>query len=116
MKLDTVNVNRVIVNILRFGSTVSVFLMLTGLFLFLAREYSIQEYRNMGIRQAAAGALALEPVALMTLGILVLLLTPLFRVVGALFSFLLVEKDRKYALVALGVLIMLSLSLFFPRS
>lgn len=68
----------------------------------------------MGLRQALAGAVGLEPVALMTLGILVLLLTPFLRVVAVFFSFMLIEKDFRYTLVSMGVLMVLAASLVIP--
>ncbi len=114
MNRDGMNVNRIIANILRLGSVISAILMLAGLFLFLVKGYPQQEAHILGFPQALAGSLALEPVALMTLGIVILLLTPLLRVVGAFFAFLLFEKDWKYALISLGVLLILSASLFVP--
>jgi uncharacterized membrane protein len=51
-----------------------------------------------------------NPLALLNLGILVMMLTPLFRVVAAGFSFFL-QKDYKYLLIASGVLIILLASI-----
>lgn len=47
-----------------------------------------------------------EPIAIINLGILVMMLTPFLRVVVAVFSFF-GERDFKYAIVALGVMIIL---------
>lgn len=47
-----------------------------------------------------------EPIAIINLGILLMMLTPFFRVVVAVFSFLW-EKDLRYAAVALGVMLIL---------
>ncbi|MHB9094372.1 MAG: DUF1634 domain-containing protein [Eubacteriales bacterium] len=113
----TVKAEKIIVNILRLGSGLSVVLMAAGIGLFLARGnfgLGIPHVGFMGFRRALTGSLVLEPEPLMSLGIIVLLLTPFFRVVGALVTFLLVEKDYKYALISLGVLVILTVSFFVP--
>jgi uncharacterized membrane protein len=51
-----------------------------------------------------------NPLAFLNLGILVMMFTPLFRVMTAGFSFFL-EKDYKYVLIACGVLIILLVSI-----
>ncbi len=114
MKQNTGEINKIIAGILRLGSVVSIVFMAAGLVLFLAAGGSLPEVSVIGFRQALAGVPAFDPVALMTLGIVVLLFTPVFRVAGALFSFLLLEKDLTYALISLGVLLILATSLFIP--
>jgi uncharacterized membrane protein len=47
-----------------------------------------------------------EPLAVINLGILLMMLTPLLRVVAAIISFLM-EKDRRYAAVGIGVALIL---------
>jgi uncharacterized membrane protein len=47
-----------------------------------------------------------KPTAAISLGILVMMFTPLLRVVVAIFSFL-QERDLKYTIIALGVLVIL---------
>jgi uncharacterized membrane protein len=51
-----------------------------------------------------------NPLSFLNLGILVMMLTPLFRVMTAALSFFL-EKDYKYVLIACGVLIILLVSI-----
>jgi|GEM_PF-980717 len=111
---DTVIVNRIVGRILYLGSVVSILLMAAGLVLYLLKSAPGEGERILGFRQALAGAWAFEPLALMNLGIIVLLLTPFLRVIGAFLSFLLVEKDFTYALISLGVLIILTVSLILP--
>lgn len=109
--------NKIISTILRISSSVSIFLMAFGLGLFLLKNNdfgSVSSYHGMGFRNALTGARDFNPLALMNLGIVVLLATPFLRVMGAIFSFLVVDNDRKYTLVSLGVLIIITLSLFIP--
>ena len=110
-------VEKIIVGVLQLGSGVSAALMIAGLGLFLAHSGTGPNLPGpgfMGFRQSLTGVLSLQPMALMTLGIMVLLLTPFLRVVGAFLSFSLVEKDFKYALISFGVLLILTASFFVP--
>ena len=109
--------NKIISNILRLSSGLSILLMTGGLVLFLFRSgmaVKIPIVRILGFIPALTGSLSLEPLSLMTLGIIVLIATPYFRVVGAFLSFLFIEKDRKYTLISFGVLLILTTSLFVP--
>ena len=114
MNQNLTGTNKTTVTILRVVSVVSIGLMGAGLGLFLAGGQTIAGAHFMGFRRAFSGALSLQPVALMTMGIIILLVTPSIRVIGALFSFLFVEKDVRYALISLGVLVILAASLFIP--
>jgi uncharacterized membrane protein len=55
--------------------------------------------------------LELDPAAFLTLGIVLLIATPLARVVGALCVFIR-EGDRKFILVSLAVLLAVALAVF----
>ncbi len=117
MNRDTMDANKIIAGILRAGSTMSAVLMAVGLGLYLLGGNDVRTahpVRILGFRQALMGMLSLKPVALMTMGILALLLTPFMRVAGAFFTFLLVEKDSKYALISLVVLLILVAAMFMP--
>lgn len=115
MQEDIRKSDQIISRVLRYGSGLSIVFMLSGLVLFVIKKYhqaGAGKTPFLGIHQALAGCLVLDPVALMTTGILILLLTPLLRVVAAFFTFLLVEKDTVYAAVALGVLLILAAGFF----
>lgn len=60
------------------------------------------------------GALRGEPLAIISLGLLVLLATPILRVVVSIGAFLL-EGDRLYALITTLVLVILVVSFFLGR-
>ena len=109
--------DKAISTVLKISSGFSIALMVSGLALFLSRGRQAgltSDVRTTGLTEALTGIFQLDPVAFMTLGILILISTPLLRVAGAFFSFWLVEKDKVFALISLGVLIILAASLFVP--
>ena len=64
---------------------------------------------------AVAGAvLELRPIAIAQVGLLVLIATPVMRVMASVVAFVL-ERDRLYAAITLGVLMILLVSLFGLR-
>lgn len=116
MKRGTVNANRVIIMTLRLGSLFSIIFMIAGMTMFLLSGDSTEQvYQSLGLQQILVGLMTFDSVSLMTAGILILLMTPLLRVLGAGLSFLLLEKDPAYALISLGVLTILIFSLLVPQ-
>jgi uncharacterized membrane protein len=97
---------------LLYGSSISTLVMALGLGVLLARAAvfffspaaAVGEFWGKHVRSAA--------LAVMHGGILLLLLTPVFRIVVASVSFSL-EHDRKYVLISLGVLLVVLLSMGF---
>ncbi len=63
------------------------------------------------IGEAAGGVLALDPAALLSVGLLLLLVTPIVRVAGTVINFLR-QQDLRYALVTAMVLSIMLLSIF----
>jgi uncharacterized membrane protein len=102
-------------NILLIGSYSAVALSLLGLLaiLFFAQPPAVKvELKPLSFSAFFSQLKELNPLAFLNLGILVMMLTPLFRVMTAAFSFFL-EKDYKYVLIALGVLIILLTNIIF---
>jgi uncharacterized membrane protein len=100
-------------NILLIGSYFAAVLLLAGLlaFLFSAPTLTGQlESKPLSLSAFFSHLKGKNPLAFLNLGILVMMLTPLFRVITAGFSFFL-EKDYKYVLIASGVLIILLASI-----
>ena len=100
-------------NILLVGSYSAAILLFIGLFallLFARTPGTPLESKPLSLSLFLSYLKAKNPVALLNLGILVMMLTPLFRVITAGFSFFL-EKDYRYLLTAAGVLIILASSL-----
>jgi uncharacterized membrane protein len=97
---------------LRYGSLISTLVMALGLSVLLARAavlfFSPSEAAGeFWVRHVRGAALAA-----MQGGILLLLLTPIFRIMVAVGSFAL-ERDLKYVLISLGVLLVVLLSIGF---
>ena len=116
MRHDILRSERIIAAVLRFGSGLSIALMLAGLVLLLVKgePNKLQGAEFVSLYSILVEAASLKPAAVMTLGVLTLLLTPMLRVVAAGMSFLILERDVKYALISLGVLVILIASFFVP--
>ncbi|MDN5344585.1 MAG: hypothetical protein PWQ18_696 [Clostridia bacterium] len=95
--------------VLLIGVLTSVVLMLLGMGL-LAFNPGLASDHVMPVGQVLREAIRLQPMALIDLGLIVLLLTPLARVIITGFGFAL-EKDWLFAAVSLGVLVILIISL-----
>ena len=66
------------------------------------------------LSQVGAGLLAWQPQAVITLGLLLLIATPILRVATSMVVFTF-ERDRKYMIITLIVLAILLLSLLFSQ-
>jgi len=87
--------------ILRWGMVLSLILMLIGLALgVIAGE---QEATVVPLEKIPFQLMEMDPAAFLTLGIVLLIATPLARVIGALCVFIR-ERDRKFILVSVAVL------------
>jgi len=93
--------------ILRWGMVLSLVLMFFGLTLGIftgAEQTSV-----VPLERIPSQLLELDPAAFLTLGIVLLIATPLARVFGALCVFI-KERDRKFVLVSLVVLLSVTLA------
>ncbi len=81
-----------------------------GLSLILAREGTVAFPRTLG--GVLQGAIQLRPFAVIELGTLLLIATPVFRVAASVLLFLF-EQDYLYTVVTLVVLGLLLFSIFF---
>lgn len=93
--------------ILRWGMVMSLVLMLFGLSLGIVT--GVQEASVVPLGTIPSQLLKLDPAAFLTLGIVLLIATPLARVVGALCVFIR-EGDRRFVLVSLAVLLSVALA------
>jgi uncharacterized membrane protein len=96
-------------NILFIGSLCAAVLLVLGLGLMWIRGNSADEIANLAQSSFSDYFSALlrgESMAVINLGILAMMLTPFLRISAAILSFLL-EKDYRYALVGLGVAVIL---------
>lgn len=103
---------KVIAAVLRYGSTISTAVMALG----VALAFLSSGPNSGPVNHAPGGllgkALQLDPLAVTQLGILLLLLTPVFRVFVAVIAFGL-ERDLKYFLISSGVLLIVLGSIVF---
>ena len=105
--------------ILRGGVTVSAAIILVGLLLLLLHpgdlsQHSLQVFpHTMG--QMWTGLLTLQPQAVIVLGLLLLLATPVISVTTAAVTFAL-ERDRRFVVIALIVLAILITSFLIGKA
>jgi len=95
--------------ILLIGSFCAAGMLILGLGILFFQTHS-QDHLTGSVRPSfsnlISSLLRVEPIAVINLGILLMMLTPFFRVVVAVFSFL-GEKDYRYAAIAFVVMIIL---------
>ncbi|MCL5076328.1 MAG: DUF1634 domain-containing protein [Chloroflexi bacterium] len=96
----------------------SLLLMLLGLTMLTVRDLQGGEFgiplegvSVIPVEQILEQSLLLEPLALMSLGTLLLFMTPISYIIIAAITFWM-ERDRPYLAISLAVLAMLSLSIF----
>lgn len=105
---------RAIALVLRYGSLVSTLIIALGLGSMLLRGpgTSLATYHRVRLSMLLSNLVRFDPGALTEFGVLLLLFTPIFRIVVAAVSFAL-ERDLKYVLISLGVLAVVLLSISF---
>ena len=99
--------------VLKWGSYLSLLILLLGLILLalVLPAFPISsQVKALSLGQLINELFKFKVIALINLGLLILMITPILRVIVAIFSFVL-EKDLKYTLVANAVLIILMFSL-----
>jgi uncharacterized membrane protein len=111
--------DQVIGRLLQAGVTLAALLVLAGAVLYLTRLPSVVDFRHFEgeperyrtLPGICAAAMAFDGRACIQLGLLVLIATPVARVVFSVFAFLR-QRDWTYVLITLLVLGLLSYSLF----
>ena len=109
--------------LLQGGVTLAAVVVLVGGILYLTEHSSVRDFRHFSGEPAQyrtlpgiyRGALAFDPRAWIQLGLLVLIATPVARVIFSVFAFLR-QRDWTYVLVTLLVLGLLCYSLFGGQS
>lgn len=103
---------------LRWGSYLSAAFLLAGVVWLLAEgdgDRPIQIGPPMPLERLGEEFWRGNPYAVMQVGVLLLLLTPLLRLAVAAVSFWM-DNERRYALVSLAVLLMILLGVFLVRA
>jgi len=104
---------RMIHALLTWGLAASTATMIAGLVQELVTRHRIPD-RVPQFREALRGVLSLDGSAFLAIGFLLLIATPILRVMGAFFVFL-YEHDWRYAAVTFAVLTILFVSIMFGR-
>lgn len=108
----------IISNVLRAGVLLSAAIIAVGVVWFYLRYFAVgaagsaSTHFPASLGQVGAGLAHGNPLALITLGLLVLLATPIFRVAVSIVAFTL-EHDRQYVVITVIVLAILLASFFF---
>ena len=101
------DINVVISNILRCGVYISSALILIGIFLGVGSSLTLERY---SFNRMFNGLVEFDYYAYLMFGIFILILTPIFRILGLLFVYL-QEKDYNFVRICLIVLVILIISL-----
>jgi len=96
------DLNALVHRLLVIGLAISTALMVAGLALNLWRHQPLATTIS-GPSATFAAAIQAQPAGLLALGLLVLIATPIVRVIGSIIAFTF-ERDRRYALITLIVL------------
>lgn len=100
--------------ILQVGVVLSAMMIVLGLLLLPSRPGGLSPQRVLAfpqtLSQVIGGVLVLRPQAVIALGILLLIATPVLRVVASVVAFA-VERDRRYVVITLIVLVILLFSI-----
>lgn len=108
----------IISNVLRGGVLLSAAVIALGVILFYAHYLTAGSPANAAttfpasLGEVGAGLAHGNPLAIIALGLLILLATPVFRVAVSIVAFVL-ERDRQYVVITLIVLAILLCSFFF---
>jgi uncharacterized membrane protein len=107
------DLDAVVHQVLIIGLALSTALMLAGVGLELARGTALPA-TVAGVGEVLPRALALRPSGVLTLGLLVLIATPILRVVGSVVAFI-VERDWRFAGVTALVLLVMVVSILLGK-
>jgi uncharacterized membrane protein len=118
----------VISMLLRTGVLISLFTILLGVVLmfvhhpnYLISRTDLQKLTALGatfpqsLSEVAQGLLALRGQAMVAAGLLLLIVTPIFRVAASIIAFV-IERDWTYAAITSAVLLVLLLSFFLGKA
>jgi uncharacterized membrane protein len=102
------DLNQVILRMLILGLILSATVLLAGLVLSAIAHQPVPS-KALSFKQVLGGLRTGSPAGLFSLGILLLIATPVLRVVGSLFEFI-ATRDWRYVFVASLVLLILATS------
>lgn len=115
------DVEKIVGQLLRFGVVTASLVVLTGGILYLIHfggfirpdyhTFKGEENSLVTFRGIFMGFFTLDAMAVIQFGVLLLIITPILRIIFSLFAFV-VEKDRLYVIITLIVLTIILISTF----
>ena len=106
---------KIVGSVLKWGSWLSVIVLILGILLFLIHP-TPAEFGSTPLEKDFWRNLShFDSQSLINLGILLMMLVPFFRVLTIGVSFA-IEKDKKYSLISLAVLLFLMVGIFLAVS
>lgn len=104
------NIEKTIGHIMRVGVLIAAVLMVFGFILLcISTDDTLSGFDNIDLLKITIGLTQLNPYSYMLFGILILILTPVIRVISTIVLFA-KEKDKMYTLITLLVFIILMIS------
>lgn len=97
-------------NILLIGVLMSSFFIFFGIIISIFKKDIYINYSDINIRSIILGLIKFNSYSYLMFGILLLIFTPIIRVLGMLLEFI-IEKNKIYILISILVLIILFISL-----
>jgi uncharacterized membrane protein len=115
---EQIDISMVIVWVLQGGIVISSTIILLGMVLLMLRQGGLATIQLQSFPatpdQIWAGLLAFQPLAIIVLGLLILMVTPVIRVAISVFAFGL-EHDRAYVSITLVVLAILCIGFLLGK-
>ena len=106
------DINIVISNILKTGVFISSFFIITGIILsFINGAENILTLDRYTFSEMVGGLFSLNYYSYLMFGIFLLILTPVLRILGLLYVYIM-EKDSNFIRICILVLVILTISLF----
>ena len=106
---------KIVGSVLKWGSWVSVIVLILGILLFLINPAPVEFGSTPLEKEFWKNLSHFDSLSLINLGILLMILVPFFRVLAIGISFV-IEKDKKYSLISMAVLLFLILGIFLAIS
>jgi uncharacterized membrane protein len=107
-------IERMVSRVLGVGIVVAVAFMLAGVVLGAAQGAGLPE-DVAGVAGIVRGLGELDAAAYLSVGLLVLIATPFVRVIGSIVAFAL-QRDRRYVLVTVAVLVVMCIGVVLGRA
>lgn len=110
---EKLDIHKYVGPVLATGVLLSLIVLLWGALLYLTHgphhAVAAAPMKPGSILVILRGVVQLDPTSTINLGLLILLITPVARIIAALIAFA-IEGDRRYVLISLAVLAILALS------